>query len=177
MNVFRLVALVLGSVYFFPVSCTTGMIAGTHVIRNLDARDASKGGIPHRQAYLVAALPNASLQAFPLSKLDEYERKNPHASFLLPTNSGEFSVGKNGKISFAVATAKPESQIIEVTLHDDTGTFFRYEASRNAIKPLYTKLWYHGYMFEAIPYALAIAFAPYLIGLAMRRKLKNATKA
>jgi|JI6StandDraft_1071083.scaffolds.fasta_scaffold343273_1 hypothetical protein len=177
MNIFHLTALVLGSAYFFPVSCTTSMIAGAHILANLEARDVSKGKMPHQQAYLIATLPNTSLKAFPLSEIAEYENKNSQASFLLPTNSGEFSVGEHGKISFVVTAAKPEAQTIEVTFHDDTDTFFRYEASRNTIKPLYTKLWYHGYMFGAIPYALAIAFALHFIGLAMRRKIKNAPKA
>lgn len=177
MNLFRITALVLGSAYFFPVSCTTSMIAGTHIIRSLDARDVSKGEIPHAQAYLIAALPDASMKAFPLSEFDDYKSKNPQASFLLPKNSGEFSVGDNGKIYFVVTANKPEAQTIDVTLNDDTGSFFRYEASRNAIKPLHTKLWYHGYMFRAIPYALAFAFALNLVGLSMHRKLKNAPKA
>lgn len=177
MNVFRLTALVLGSVYFFPVSCTTSMIAGTKIISSLEARDTSKGEIPHQQAYLVAAFPDTSLKALPLSELGECENKNPQASFLLPTTSGTFSVGEHGKISFVVTAATPEAQTIEVTLLDELGTFFRYEASRNTIKPLYTKLWYHGYMFGAIPYALAIAFALHFVGVSMRRKIRDVPKA
>ena len=177
MSIFRFAALVLGSMYFFPVSCTTSMISGTHIIANIEARDMSKGEVPHQQAYLITALPDASLKVIPLSELDERKNKNSQVDFLLPTTSGEFSIGEHGRVSFVVTKSAPEAQTIEVTLHDDTDSFFRYEASRNTIKPLYTKLFHHGYMFGAIPYALVIAVTLHLVGLAMRRKSLNVPKA
>lgn len=171
--------MVLGSGFFFPVSCTTSLVAGTHIIANNEARDSSRGEAPHKSAYLVAVVPGSTkkFEAFPLFDLDEFKSKNPQANFLMPTSSGKFSVGTNdATVSFVATPAQRDTQIVEVTLHDDTGTFFRYEASHNSIKPLYTKLWYHGYMFGAIPYALFIAFALHFIGIGMRRKISNESK-
>ena len=176
MNIFRISALVLSSWLFFPVSCSLGLFAGTHWVAHHDARDARRGEIPHPNAYLVAAVPGDSkpFQALPLRLLDEFKHKNPQASFLLPTHSGQFSMGsRNATVSFVATPSEPDTQIVEVTLNDETGAFFRYEASRDTIKPIYTKLWYHGYMFEAFPYALAIAIALHIMGVRMRRKINN----
>ena len=173
-RIFRISALVLSSGLFFPVSCTMSLFAGTHLIANQDARDAHRNDIPHPNAYLVATVPGASkpFEAFPLSRLDEFKNKNPQASFLLPTSSGEFPTGpRSATVSFVATPSQQGTQIVEVSLHDETGTFFRYEASRHTIKPIYTKLWYHGYMFRAFPYALVIAIALYFIGVRMRRKI------
>ncbi len=73
--------------------------------------------------------------------------------------------------SYAATATKPGPQIVEVRVAEDTGTFFRYEATEKTIKPLYTELWYHGYMFAAFPFALAFAFGVRCIGRAMRRRV------
>lgn len=176
MRPYRIAALVLGSSLFFPVSCTTGLVVGTKIIAKAEARNSLKGDTPHPMAYMVASLPNTAekIKAFPLSELDRFKALNPQASFLLPAESASFAIGTHGAtVSYVAHPSKPAAQIVEVTLHDDTGTFFRYEATEKAITPMYTELWYHGYMFGAVPYALAFAVVLYIVGKIMRRKVNN----
>lgn len=176
MNFYRIAALVLGSSPFFLVSCTTGVIVGTNVIARMEARDSLRGDTPHTQAYLIAELPGASkkIETFQLDELDKFKTLNPEASFLLSATSGNFAIGNDGeKISYVVVSSKPATQIIEVTYSYENGTFFRYEATEKTIKPMYTRLWYHGYTFGAFPYALAFAGGLFFVGKRMRRRLTN----
>jgi hypothetical protein len=39
----KLLAAILGSVWFFPVSCTTGTFVGNQIVAAADARDAEQG--------------------------------------------------------------------------------------------------------------------------------------
>jgi hypothetical protein len=39
LKILRFLALVLGAIWLFPVSCTTGIIAGTLTLARLDSRD------------------------------------------------------------------------------------------------------------------------------------------
>jgi len=176
MNAYRLTALVLGSSFFFPVSCTTSMYAGTHAIAHLKARDSTRGEEPHPQAQLVAVVPGGSLKALDFSEIDAFKKKNPQASFLLPEGKGGFSISDESSMSFVATATGPETQTIEATLRDETGTFSRYEASSNTIKPLYTRLWYHGYAFQALFIAIAIAYGLRAIGRRMQKTLKNAPR-
>jgi len=43
MPIIRIIAVILGSAWFLPVSCTIGMIAGPGVISKIDAREVEKG--------------------------------------------------------------------------------------------------------------------------------------
>ncbi len=200
MRVLRFVALTLGSLLFFPVSCTTGLFVGTKYFSHADARDTERGDIPHKQAYLIAflpqnqanilfdgnpprpnqylftAIPNTLGQfvAFPLHSLAEFQKINQPYTFILPIGSGAFTIGSSRpSVSFVATSSSTTEQIVEVSMKDDTGTFFRYAASQHTIRPLYTRLWYHGYMFGAIPYALAFAIAIALLGQFLLRISKN----
>jgi len=178
MNIVRVTALVLGSGFFFPVSCTTGVVAGIHVLAGLKARDATRGEEPHPQAYLLATLPNASLTALPFSELDKFKKTHPQASFLLPTGKGEFSIDELNHMTFVASSTGQETQTVEARLRgDDSNSFFRYEASRNTIKPQYTKIEYFGDLFAAFPFAFAIAFCLYLKGRHMQKKMKDMSSA
>jgi hypothetical protein len=175
---YRTAALVLSSSLFFPVSCTTGLVVGTSIIAIADARDAVHGEKPHSQAYMIAALPAdpPKIVAFPLYELGQYKEINPNASFLLPAESGTFPFGSDGDtISYVAKRKDAETQIVEVTRQGESEAFFRYEATAKAIKPMYSKLWHHGYMFGAFPYALAFAAVLYFIGKRMRRGLSDAS--
>ena len=173
----RLAAIILSSVLFLPVSCGTGLIAGTHFIAHIEARDSQRGESPHRGAYLVAVLPGVSprLEGIPWVDLEEFKKANPHASFLLSEKEGQFRLGQRGATVSFVATPgkRPGAQQIAVSMRDDTSSFFRYEATRDAISPQYSRLFYHGYMFSAAPYAILLAVSLYFLGLRMQRKLQT----
>ena len=49
----RIVVVVVGSAWFFPVSCTASLFAGTHLVAKLDARDVNKGESVHSRFSMV----------------------------------------------------------------------------------------------------------------------------
>jgi hypothetical protein len=59
LKILRFISLVLGAIWFFPVSCTTGIIAGTLTLARLDSRDIEKGQQPHPWFFVVADMPGA----------------------------------------------------------------------------------------------------------------------
>jgi len=66
----KVLALVLGSVWFFPVSCTSTLFAGIFVIAHLDAREVARGDQVH-PGFLIVVEPGENGQPFRSVRLSD----------------------------------------------------------------------------------------------------------
>ncbi|MFH1114041.1 MAG: hypothetical protein V1792_08980 [Pseudomonadota bacterium] len=176
MRILRIVALVMGALWFFPVSCSTGLIAGTWAISHLDARDIAKGREPH-QPFFVTAQPgegNRPFSVVSLKDLEKFKRDFPGTSFVMSSPAGRLELGGRTKCSYRVVSESGTRQTIEVVWSDDDKTIrSRYRASRSDVVPVYSRMYYHGYMFQALPLALVFALVVLTAGRLLRRKLSG----
>lgn len=176
-SIIRTAVAVLASGWFFPVSCTTGLVVGTEIVSHNEAVNSESGTPPLKGSYMIAALgagATSKFETFPYYRLANFRQEHPDARFLLPSSEGKFPVGTSGAtVSFVVTKLPDTKQLVEVSLHDDTSTFFRYIATANDIRPMYSRQRYHGHMFTAIPYAFVAALLIHFLGIILRKRLQN----
>ncbi len=172
----RICGLVLGSVLFVPISCTSSLILGAFAWRGLDARDISKGESPHPFFYVIAfkPKPNGSLAAIHLSEIERGIDTSEY-SFLLPNLVGKFRTEKRDQqFEYSVTPLSPEKQLVEV--HYDDGDYIsisRYIAEDTKVEPLYSKLGFPVYVsIPTIFLAWVFAFMLYRVGKRLRRRYR-----
>lgn len=179
LKLLRYAALILGSGLFFPVSCTSFLIAGPHALSKLDERDVSKGDTVH-SGFSIAVEPGeagSSFRVLNLSELKEPEKRP--ATFLLSKPEGQATTDY-AEISYKVLEDTGKEQTVEVLLDANDGDWTiwsRYRASQDSVKPAWSKLLAVGHMFAAIPWALAAALLLLIIGRCLRRRLDAAPKS
>ena len=174
MRLINVIIILLGSIWFFPVSCTTGVFMGTQIIAKLDEREASKGEEMH-SLFSVIIEPGKNGRLFRpigLSELTEFEN---NTSFLMsrPTGSEDY---EDSNFSYQVIKDTGQEQVIEVVerYHDGDNTIWsRYKATQTSVMPLSSKMLYFGYMFSAVPYSFGFALFLYAFGRFFRRVTKN----
>jgi hypothetical protein len=176
----RIAIIVIGSAWFLPVSCTTGLFAGTNLIAWLDARDVNQGESVHSRFSMVIepGINGAPFLVANLNDLPFYKEKlaspdtTDTASFLMSKSSGHLNSDKSS-ISYQVIEEIAAGQVIEVieTYHDGDNTIWsRYEATHSTITPVSSRMFYYGYMFGAIPYATGFALLLYMTGRLLKRR-------
>ena len=174
MTLLKVLALVLGSVWFFPVSCTSTLFAGIFVIAHLDAREVARGDQVH-PGFLIVVEPGEKGQPFrsvPLSDLPWYRESGAY-SFLMSKPSGRIDVNDYTHLSYRVLENQGSAQIIEVEDdHNDRTVWSRYRATHTDVMPLSSRMLYFGYMFGALPFAFATALVLYGVGRFLRRRLR-----
>jgi hypothetical protein len=170
----RIVALILGSVWFFPVSCTSTLVAGIFVIAKLDAREVARGDQVH-PAFLIVVEPGEKGQPFRsvrLSDLPRIRESGGAYSFLMSKPSGRIDVNDCTHLSYRVLENQGTAQVIEVKDdHDDRTVWSRYRATHTDVMPLSSRMFYFGYMFGALPFAFGTAFGLYGVGRFLCRRL------
>jgi hypothetical protein len=136
-KIVRVFLYVLGSVWFFPVSCTVGMIVGEPISESLDAWTPDRSREPPSSLFFVLAQETpdaATITGLPLQSLDAFREKFPQASFLLPASQGEIA-----EFKYSVVTLGETTQ--EVTVHYAQGNDYHslsvYRAEGREILPLY----------------------------------------
>jgi hypothetical protein len=175
-KVLRFLALVLGAIWFFPVSCTTGLIAGTLAIARLDSRDVEKGQQPHPWFFVVArpAEANSPFSVIPLKDLPKFKSSTPHHSFLMPRSSARIKTNEYTHVSYRVISDKGTEQTIEVEYSDDDKTIWsRYRATPSAVVPMFSQMSHPGYMFRALPTAVICALLMYGVGRLLRKRFSS----
>lgn len=176
----KVLALVLGSAWFLPVSCTSTLYAGIHVIAYLDAREVARGDRVH-PAFSVVVEPGEKGQPFrsvSLSDLPRLRQSGGAYSLLMSKASGRIDVNDYTYLSYRVLDNQGSAQVIEVEDKDDDRTVWsRYRATGTDITPLASRMFYFGYMFGALPYALGNALVLYGVGRFLRRRLRIADAA
>lgn len=177
----QILATVLGSVWFFPVSCTTGTFVGNQIVAAADARDASKGDKVH-SLFKVAAEPGEKGASFRVLHWDEVQpylaqggaaAAPAPVSFRMSAASGSMHEW-DSKFEYRVLEDSGSEQLIELVEAYDDGDntiWSRYRATKNTIAPVSSRMFYFGYMFSAMVYAFMGALVLYGIGRLLRRRL------
>lgn len=169
----KVIASVLGSSLFFLVSCTASLTAGTKIAAKLDERYMSNGDEP-LSTFKVVAMPGLEgkpFQAILLSDLPQAQEENSNLSFLMPDNTGKIDTDY-ASISYTVINADDTGQEIEVIeqhFDGDNTIWSRYKANATTVSPVFSKMFYIGYMFTAFPFAFVFALALYALGRYMKK--------
>ena len=183
----RIASVVLGSSWFFLVSCTAGLVVGTQVVSHLDARDVSKGDTLHTKFSIVVPSSNDErpFYVFSLYDLERYEESRGDSdepfteTYLMPQPGGSMDDGSS-HFSYEVIEQKEHSQVIEVmeAYHDGDNTIWsRYEATRSGFTPISSRMFYFGYMFTAFPYAIGFAVLVYAVGRYLRHRDRESSRS
>ena len=173
----RILAFILGAVWFFPVSCSTGIVLGIQVIAKLDERETSKGDQvhPHFSVVVEQGENGSSFLTLGLGELSHFKGNSEGYSFLMSKPSGKIDCcGSN--ISYQVLEDSGSEQVIEVVevYHDgDNKIWSKYRATPGTITPESSRMMYFGYMFSAIPYSFGMALLLYVVGVIMRQRLRK----
>jgi hypothetical protein len=176
----KILAIVLGAVWFLPVSCIMGVWVGTRIAAKLDEREVVKGDTVHA-AFLIVAEPGEKgmpFMALPLNDTGSFKQTGKSGSFFMSKPSGTID-SKRSEISYQVLTESGPEQLIEVVeqYHDGDNTIWsRYKATRSEVTPVSSRMFYFGYMFQAVPYAFCIALFLFFIGRLLRRQENKATE-
>jgi len=174
MTLLKVLALILGSAFFFPVSCTSTLFAGIFVIAHLDAREVARGDQVH-PGFLIVVEPGEKGQPFRSVRLSDLPRIRESGgvySFLMLKPSGRIDINDYTHLSYRVIENQGSAQVIEVEDKDDDNTFWcRYRATHADVMPLASRMFYIGYMFGALPFAFGIAFGLYGVGQFLCRRL------
>lgn len=139
----KLTGLILGSAWFFPVSCTTALYTGTHVIAHWDARDTTRGDTVHSVFSVVMESPknNQPFQLVSLSDIPELKTKGKSYSFLTSHDSGNIIIDEYSNASYHVLKKYKDNQVIEVIYKDDNKTVWsKYRATQSDVTPLSSRM-------------------------------------
>lgn len=187
MNWTRIAIIVLGSGWFFLVSCTAGLFVGTRIVAQMDARDVSRGDTVHSRFSVVIKSesrdePFSVVGLYDLTRFEEQSGDSDEPftdSFLMPEPSGRLD-SDISSFSYEVIEETANGQIIEVveTYHDGDNTIWsRYEAAQSSVTAISSRMFYFGYMFAAFPYAIGFGVLLYAIGRYLRSRNKAAASA
>jgi len=180
----RVLAIVLGSIWFFPVSCVVGTVAGTEIVAKLDERVVARGDEIH-PLFSVAAEPGEEGKPFIVlgqHALARYQKSagagkaEPSLSFRLSAPTGSMKVGDDGSgatFSYRVLEDNGQEQLIELVAaagDGDNTVWSRYRATTSTVVPVSSRMFYFGYMFSALFNAFIGAWGIYVIGRWLRAK-------
>jgi len=172
----KVLALVLGSQWFFPVSCSSTLYTATNVIARLDERDVVRGDEVHA-GFSVVVTPGENGNSFrqaSLPDLKSLRQKGEAYSLLMSKPSDQVDVNDRTHIAYHVLESSEAHQVIEVEETDDDKTIWsQYRATSSEVTPLTSRMFYMGYMFSALPWALGIALLLYGIGRFLRRRCRD----
>lgn len=182
MNWSRIGIVVLGSGWFFLVSCTAGLFVATRVVAQIDARDVSKGESVHSNFSIVLESsgdePFSVVSLYDLTRYQEMAESNDEPftnSYLMSTPGGRLR-SDTSDFSYEIIEETASGQIIEVVeaYHDGDNTIWsRYEATRTSVTPISSRMFYFGYMFAAFPYAMGFGLLLYAVGRYLRHQEKK----
>lgn len=172
-KILRFLAIILGAMWFFPVSCTTGTVAGTLMIARLDSRDIEKGQQLHPWFYVVvrSAEADSPIIVTELKELQRPRSSTPHQSFLMHPPSGRIKINEYTHVSYQVISNRGTEQTIQVTYSDDDKTVWsRYRATPSDVVPLYSRMSHPDYMFRALPIGVIFALLVLWAGRFLRKR-------
>lgn len=179
MQLLRVLAIVLGAQWFFPISCTTGVVVGTQIVAKLDERDVQKGDTVH-SLFKIAAEPGEEGHSFRVLRMDqaqsslaESERDSMQAPlrFRMSHPAGAIDLARS-TFEYRVLEDSGQAQLIELVekyKDGDNTIWSRYRATNTTVTALSSRMFYFGYMFKALPFACGAALLLYGTGRALRR--------
>jgi hypothetical protein len=146
----RVLAFIIGAIWFFPISCTTGLFVGAPLLSKFDERHIEKGERPH-SLFFVVWQPGEADKPFGYALLEDLSRiktSAPARSFIMEQPSGHIDINKFTGISYKLLSSGESEQLIEVKYHDDDkNSWSRYRATHSEVTPVFSKIWHPGYMF------------------------------
>ncbi len=173
----QVLAVILGAIWFFPVSCTTGMIIAYPLVSQSHERHMEKGDKPHSM-FTVVWQPGVGSEPFGYSKLANLapaEKPAPARAFIMTQPSGRIEGGKYTVVAYKVLSSGASEQLIEVAWTDDTyGSVSRYRATRSGVTAVFSKVTAPEFMFEALLFALGFSAAILAAGRWLRRRVARA---
>lgn len=152
-RVLRIVGLILSSVYFFPISCTTTIVPTIHVIAALDARDLSDGDEPFGRTFNVliytpSKTPSLSVES--LETLEQYEELKalketfPNLPLRLPDNSTFLLPDKEGMLpGDDHPLSKSERRNLPEDYSEQPWDLYKYTVNQLAPSKQLIDVWYH----------------------------------
>jgi hypothetical protein len=176
----KTLTIVLGAIWFFPVSCATGLVAGTLLVSKIQERTASSGD-SLRSNFKVVAVPGINGKPFRVLNIEDIASyttistnvsDDKSVSFLMPVPSGSVDLERS-KFSYTVLMSDGKSQQIELieSFHDGDNTiWYCYWATKGTISPESSRMFHISYMFMAFPFAFVCSLILYGIGRLLRRK-------
>ena len=173
----RALAFLCGALWFFPVSCTTGLVATVPLLSKFHERHMEKGDAPHSTFFYVVWQPGEAGKPFGYSKLAALtpDKTPPARSFIMEPPSGRIEEGKFTIVTYKVLSSGVSEQLIEVAwADDDYGSVSRYRATRSSVTPVFSRIMGPEFMFMAFPIALGFAAAIYAVGRWLRRRVARA---
>jgi hypothetical protein len=176
----RVIAFIFGAIWFFPVSCITGLLTGVPLMVDFDERHIDKGDQPHALFYVVWQ-PGDAGEPFGYSSLAEISsntRPAPARSFIMTNPSARIGRDEFTGTAYKVLVSGAAEQLIEVTRADgDSDSVSRYRATHSGVTPIFSRVSGREHMFRAFPIALAFASAIYAVGWWLRRRVaRNKTR-
>ena len=174
MRVVRIIAIIIGSALFVPVSCTIGIFSGTFIIASLDTRIVSDGDSVHSQFSITAESKNDQEKIYFLSleQVEQVKKSGEPISFLMSKPTGNLDDGSS-IYSYQILEDRNKEQLIEVNekyKDGDNTIWSRYRATEKDVYPVSSKMFYFGYMFNAIPYAFVFSVLLYISGRILKRQ-------
>jgi hypothetical protein len=171
-SILKVSGVILGSALFFPVSCTTALLAGIEINSHHFGRDMLRGDKPRPPFYVVATISKEDIRPIELIEVDAYIGRTPDVSFLIAQRSGALSGDSpDERFSWRVISSNPNEQLVEVRYYDGDTTFMnRYRSMQHSVSPVSQRKWYHGYMFASFPFAIGFGLLVYGLGSYLRRK-------
>ena len=170
---------------FIPISCSVGAIGGLPVVSWLDSRNVERGETVHSTFSVVAELKSNREEIYVLgqSQIKQPEKllQEP-VSFLMSKPNGSFIIDQS-EWTYKVLEDKGDQQVIEVIeryLDGDNTIWSRYRATENNIFPLKSRMFYFGYMFNAIFIGFVFSIVICILGKFLKRhseKLQDQKKA
>src|SRR5687767_8023892 len=146
----RALALILGSTWFIPVSCTTGVIVGVPVVTHFHERHMERGDQPHF-IFTVVWQPGEAGEPFGYSRLAALaldKTPAPARSFVMAQPSGRKEEERSTVVTYKVLSSGASEQLIEVTWDDDKyGSVSRYRAGPSGVTPVFSRMTDPGYLF------------------------------
>jgi len=122
--ILKLCGVILGSALFFPVSCSTALLAGIEINSLHFARDMSQGDKPRPPFYVLATIPPGNMRSLELIEVDTYIEKTPGASFLPIQPSGTLpGSSRDERFSWRVISSNSNEQLVEVSYYDGATNF------------------------------------------------------
>jgi hypothetical protein len=150
----RILVVVIGSTWFFPVSCAASLYSAVRVVAKLDARDVSRGDSLHSRFSMVIE-PGSDGEPFQVMDLSGLRRIQKEfngrdsaddVSFLMSKSDGRLERGTSS-YSYQVLEDTGSEQLIEVVeaYHDgDNRIWSRYRATPFTITPISSRMLYFG---------------------------------
>lgn len=173
----RILLLIVASVWFFPISCTTFTIAGIQALSMYEERNMLLGEQPYSIFYVLLHNQNSgeispvSLKAYKSTEL------NPNSSLTLPDRHGVVRGdigGQDFTIEYTVESEQINSVVYSFSYSDpDYFSWWKYSVSAGELTPISSRVIGPSYAIVAGFMALLFAMILHYLGRYFLKRRQN----